>query len=780
MKIKRFLKSLDVVVGTTVLSSLFLLLNNTSVYAEGSTTDEVTVTVPVSCSITNTVNTEHTATIELGTYEEDIGETTFNVFCNDANGFAVYAIGYSDNAYGNTAMKPSTLSDTNAIATGTATSGSKSNWAMKLTAVSGDYSPTLTTGFNDYHAVPDEYTKVAFLSSSTDATVGSSFKSTYAAYISQTQPADTYTGKVKYTVVHPASVNSEALSNAVTVNFDGNGLSFENGSETNTIQFAEVCDEAETAYVGTTHEDVGSSNLSSTGEKLTSYTDNENILQTITRTGADKLKVVVEYGITSNTITMMLVEGTWDGDWNNLPEQYDELYLNNNATGTKSFIVDGDTTTVFVESWGIPEAGYDYGFFVKVYPVYNTEQPNTILEDLPCNCWIQSVSGSYEETSTWKGKWELYVDNEIYEFYSESDLITYINNNYDYLKGNSITIIAHNPYQIVFNGNNATYGEMSDLAVNNLLSTVTLLAPNYYKTGYGFAGWSENSSATVGSNSIIYGPNATIDPSNLSFNGAHIATLYAVWVPSVGNMQNWTGCDNLNINDVTALRDIRDNQVYAVAKLADGNCWMIENLRLDFTTADVTTSNTDNPSADFISTNIANIKNGTDTQFWKQSTRFIKELSFDPSDISGGTYGYGVKYNWYTAVAGTVNGSSDTGTGSICPKGWGLPDFIYPEKMDYVNLVTKSSGTNMEFDDEQYGEYVNSAESSIDIRSYPINNVYAGYNYRYYMQRYRDYQGLYWSSNRTTLLIDYNMIIPNVSGDVGSPEAGQSIRCIAD
>lgn len=200
---RKVFKALDIVVGFATLSSALVLLNVAGVYAESSSVDNVTVTVPVSCSMTGTVGSEHTAIVEVGTYTEDIGETTFKVLCNDSNGFAVYAIGYSDDTYGNTVMKPSTVADANAIATGTATSGSTSNWAMKLSAVSGDYAPTLATGFDDYHAVPAEYTKVASLDSSTDATVGSSFKSTYAAFVSQAQPADTYTGKVKYTVVHP-------------------------------------------------------------------------------------------------------------------------------------------------------------------------------------------------------------------------------------------------------------------------------------------------------------------------------------------------------------------------------------------------------------------------------------------------------------------------------------------------------------------------------------------------------------------------------------------------
>ena len=205
MKRSKIIKAQDIAFGTIAVSSLFLLLNASGVNAATSSVDTVTLEVPAACTMTSTVNTAHTATANVGTYQENIGETTFDVICNDANGFSVYAIGYSGDTYGDTTMKPSTLAVSNAIATGTATSGDTSNWAMKLTAVSGDYTPTLETGFNAYHAVPAEYTKVASFASNTDSSSGSSFKSTYAAFIASAQPADTYTGKVKYTVVHPAS-----------------------------------------------------------------------------------------------------------------------------------------------------------------------------------------------------------------------------------------------------------------------------------------------------------------------------------------------------------------------------------------------------------------------------------------------------------------------------------------------------------------------------------------------------------------------------------------------
>lgn len=84
---------------------------------------------------------------------------------------------------------------------------------MKLSAVTGAYAPTVMDGtngsedFTDYHVVPDTYTKVATYGNTTDADggTGSSLETTYAVYASLSQPADTYTGKVKYTLVHPSS-----------------------------------------------------------------------------------------------------------------------------------------------------------------------------------------------------------------------------------------------------------------------------------------------------------------------------------------------------------------------------------------------------------------------------------------------------------------------------------------------------------------------------------------------------------------------------------------------
>ena len=61
-------------------------------------------------------------------YTDDIGESTITAICNDSAGFAIYAIGYSNDEYGNNTLV-NTTTPTQTIASGTATSGATSNWA---------------------------------------------------------------------------------------------------------------------------------------------------------------------------------------------------------------------------------------------------------------------------------------------------------------------------------------------------------------------------------------------------------------------------------------------------------------------------------------------------------------------------------------------------------------------------------------------------------------------------------------------------------------------------
>ena len=165
------------------------------------------VTVGTACNFSGNVDSQHNATITNGINSTDIGKTTLNVTCNDQGGYAVYAIGYTNDEYGNTSLK-SSISDDYNIPTGTSTSGDTSNWSMKLATVPGTTTATIENGYGNYSVVPDDYTKVATLNTITNpgtSTTGSSISTTYQAYISPAQPAGTYNGKVKYTLVHPST-----------------------------------------------------------------------------------------------------------------------------------------------------------------------------------------------------------------------------------------------------------------------------------------------------------------------------------------------------------------------------------------------------------------------------------------------------------------------------------------------------------------------------------------------------------------------------------------------
>lgn len=208
-----------------------LVLSCAAVSADDdSVVDEIEIAVPTSCTMSGAGMSSHTAEINAGLYEDDIGSTTLHAFCNDADGFAIYAVGYTGDEMGGT--NSTKLVGTNASGNATIDSGlattagnpDVSNWAMKLaiTQDSGDTTGTNafaidsapnTSGgadasFSSYHVVPSEYTKVAHKNSNTNMTAvtgGVKLTTTYAAYISRTQPADTYTGQVKYVLVHPSS-----------------------------------------------------------------------------------------------------------------------------------------------------------------------------------------------------------------------------------------------------------------------------------------------------------------------------------------------------------------------------------------------------------------------------------------------------------------------------------------------------------------------------------------------------------------------------------------------
>lgn len=223
-----FRNILLVSVPLLIISALILSLFHSSAL-ENTAVDNLNIAIPVSCTMSSTGGNSHNASIVSGTYTSNIGTSTIKTYCNDKDGFVVYAVGATNNIEGNNKLSSNTLGSDYDIPTGLNTSKpvsgeDVSNWAMKLSPVSGADAPTMVDDYNDKYAlVPSTWTKVLYKDSGTGSAAsspGSSFTTTYAIYAKGTQPAGTYTSQVKYIMLHPSSINrlaanlDEAFANA--------------------------------------------------------------------------------------------------------------------------------------------------------------------------------------------------------------------------------------------------------------------------------------------------------------------------------------------------------------------------------------------------------------------------------------------------------------------------------------------------------------------------------------------------------------------------------------
>ena len=624
---KRAFKHLAI---TLLFSTLFLH----STYADNDTvTDEVNVTIPISCTLSGTGMDSHVTELQNTESDSAIGETIMKAYCNDNNGFSIYAIGFTDDEYGKTVLTDSSIDSTNDIITGTSTSGPTSNWAMKLSTVTNPtptYPITIQDSFDSFHNIPNEYTKVAERTSGTDIGInaeGSTLKSTYQAYISPTQSAGTYVGQVKYTLVHP---------------------------------------------------------------------------------------------------------------YNNTPK-------------------DGP------------------------------------IADCPANK------------------------------------------------------ICYSP-----NANDVE-GTMGQQTIGSTATTATLLASNFSRTGYGFAGWTDRYDYTNTNGAKFYGPNETI-----SFTSGQYSTtngglrLYAVWIESAGSIQDSTKLSQLcgtgqgsltqaptdgtaNLTSVSALTDQRDNQTYAIAKLADGNCWMIENLRLEAehtrSAEDIALAQgyaasatygdfiglADAETSRFSSSTVANsiyysgtpsgtasIDIGTNNSPGYRIPRYINtnitNTASNPTNNNNNLISYGNYYNWHAALANNIfyngingvdqNGkTSETAKTSLCPSGWALPrggDKTKESTNDFWKLIVKRINDNINPDNYEssttpyYSVATEAGPISNVLRSYPNNFLYSGYIEASNINN-RGSRGCYWTST-TGGNASYYFYITSASVYPGTNTHnayfGKTIRCM--
>ena len=703
------------------------VLVSSKVTADTASVDNISITVPISCTLSGT-NTNHAATINNGTYQSDIGLSTIKAFCNDTEGFAIYAIGYTNEEDGNTVL----TSETTNISTGTLTSGNNSQWAMKLATSSGATYP-LTLGsdtngsYANYHVIPSTYTKVAYRNSGTDigqSAIGATMTSTYQVYISPTQAAGTYVGKVKYLLIHPASkVPPVGEGTFVTIDYWGNGKEYGNGDEKNTVMYEVICDaQGENCHFKAVW-----------GQ----YREPENFDKWMVSFSGSQLEFSSESEIIATLDTILAGGGVNLSSGNNtvafVAKNKDVLTLVAYGNEREGVVFsDGSVTNVYSVD--------------KVCGYSDEENPCNDMDDM-----FEIVNGNYEEPGGGFSGWEVYLNNNTMPISNSNDLyfLMYFaveSYGWENTVGQIVDMQALvSPGSVIYDGNGATLGAMSSEEISGIPGEFFLRTPNYKKSGYGFAGWSEDANATPNGSSTIYGPNELVQVSDLHFQNKS-TTLYAVWVASAGDLQNWNGCSTLSSGDVTALTDTRDGNTYTVAKLSDGKCWMIENLRLD-DTATLSSLDTNNPALPLInvygsstsnhlssSTEPSNWCFGSEASCTDQSMFYdgnLRALSNSTTNIKDEAYGIGGYYNWYSATAGNgtysaYNTGSGGVTGSICPSGWELPASSYAfsdsDSWSFESGTSYPNNRIVGYHDSSSRNYL--TQKGGDIYSYISSSVY--------------------------------------------------------
>ena len=201
-----------------------------------------------------------------------------------------------------------------------------------------------------------------------------------------------------------------------------------------------------------------------------------------------------------------------------------------------------------------------------------------------------------------------------------------------------------------------------------------------------------------------------------------------------------------NYVPTVTLTDTRDNNTYTVSKLADGKCWMTQNLRIAGKT--LTPADSD-------------VRNN---YVLPVSSLGATSMDWDGVYIDAQ---YGGHYSIEVMIAEDYDISGNNYTHSICPKNWRLPS-------------TNAS-------DSHFQVLYNNYNSSTALSSSPINLTLAGYIYGSDLENTnRGEAGYYWSSTPAHYLSFSRFSETSVdvaadfnSYDVDGDYYGRSIRCVA-
>ncbi|MBQ3309945.1 InlB B-repeat-containing protein [Candidatus Saccharibacteria bacterium] len=244
------------------------------------------------------------------------------------------------------------------------------------------------------------------------------------------------------------------------------------------------------------------------------------------------------------------------------------------------------------------------------------------------------------------------------------------------------------------------------------------------------------------------------------------------------NMQDMTPeiCAASTVGDEAILTDTRDNKTYVVRKLADGKCWMAQNLRLGGSSPITLTPADSNVTSDFTLSATSNSFGATNNAAGVDINRmhdngdaWLNGTSLQTSGTPPSQTQYiGNYYNWYTATAGSGTYSTTADaivTQSICPKGWRLPNG------GAINATTNNGELQQLYN--AYGNYSNFISATSAVKS----GLWSGSS-----ASSQGSTGDWWSRTASNNSAGYAL---DVSTSSISPQgtlykrSGYSVRCVA-
>ncbi len=241
-------------------------------------------------------------------------------------------------------------------------------------------------------------------------------------------------------------------------------------------------------------------------------------------------------------------------------------------------------------------------------------------------------------------------------------------------------------------------------------------------------------------------------------------------------LPTYTGANEEAVIELTDSRG-GSTQTYQVAKLADGNCWMLDNLKLGSTTGTLELTPQDTNIVSNLTLPQVTASAPMDTQ---EEIDALLDTPFVfgpvPGDTNSGATNYGYLYNWSAATAGESRTSHDENAGnapySICPANWRLPTGGPGGEFSALDIAFGGTGNG-----------ANNGEPNIALWQHdgPFKGVFSGYWLGEF--GYQGGGGVFWAASAHPGSADYAFFAYFYADEVVPADsyvrfAGFSVRCL--